>query len=124
MDRDSATSHPYSSMVNEERAPDGSARDSDLEDARLVARVGAATVLLTDGKTVRLRELWAGQPTVIAFVRQFGCLFCHELVHSLAASAAQIMSKRARLVIVGNGSVEQATSQAASRSARSRPSSS
>ena len=63
---------------------------------------------LTDGKTTRLRDLWSGQPTVVAFVRQFGCLFCHELVHSLADSAERIVGKGGRLVIVGNGSVEQA----------------
>lgn len=81
---------------------------SDAEDARLLARVGAANVLLVSGKTSRLRDLWAGQPTVVAFVRQFGCLFCHELVSALAGAAPEIVQKNARLVIVGNGSVEQA----------------
>jgi len=109
IERDSAALHPGSILAGPRAStPEETAGDGDLDDARLVARVGAATVQLTDGKTVRLRELWSGQPAVIAFVRQFGCLFCHELVHSLAASAEKIASKRARLVIVGNGSVEQA----------------
>lgn len=78
------------------------------DDNRLLARVGGSTVLLASGETTRLRDLWAGQPTVVAFVRQFGCLFCHELVSALAGNAERIRARRARLVIVGNGSIEQA----------------
>jgi hypothetical protein len=78
------------------------------DENRLLARVGAATVLVASGESVRLRDLWSGQPTVVAFIRQFGCLFCHELVSALAGSATRIVEKNARLVIVGNGSIAQA----------------
>lgn len=89
-------------------APAPPSAASDAEDARLLARVGAASVLLVNGQTSRLRDLWAGQPTVVAFVRQFGCLFCHQLVSALAVAAPHIVERNARLVIVGNGTVEQA----------------
>lgn len=89
---------------------DGPAPDAGLgsDDNRLLARVGAATVVLVNHETVRLRDLWSGQPTVIAFIRQFGCLFCHELVSSLAGNAERIRERNARLVLVGNGSMAQA----------------
>lgn len=79
-----------------------------VEADRLVAQIAAASVLMLDGKTTRIRELWRDAPTVTGFVRHFGCLFCHQMVEELVKSVPHILESRARVVIVGNGSLEQA----------------
>jgi hypothetical protein len=75
---------------------------------RLVAQIAAASVLMLDGNTTRLRELWREVPTVTGFIRHFGCLFCHQMVEELVAGVPYILERGARVVIVGNGSVAQA----------------
>jgi hypothetical protein len=75
---------------------------------RLVAQIAAASVLTLDGKATRMRELWREAPTVTGFVRHFGCLFCHQMVEELVAGVPHVLGRGARVVIVGNGSIEQA----------------
>lgn len=106
--RDGSAPAPTATTASAPPEPSAAAGVGASEDTRLLARVGAATVLLVSSETTRLRDLWAGQPTVVAFIRQFGCLFCHELVSALAGNASRIREKNARLVIVGNGSMAQA----------------
>lgn len=72
------------------------------------AALAAARCLNLDGTPVRLRDTFEGRVTVIALVRQFGCLFCHEIVAELIASAEDITRAGGQLVIVGSGSVNQA----------------
>lgn len=79
-----------------------------VEADRLVAQIAAASVLTLDGKATRIRELWRDAPTVTGFVRHFGCLFCHQMVEELVKTVPHILEKGARVVIVGNGSIEQA----------------
>lgn len=38
-----------------------------------------------DGADVRLGDLWATRPLVLAFVRHFGCVFCREHVKELGS---------------------------------------
>ncbi|HVU05704.1 MAG TPA: peroxiredoxin-like family protein [Polyangiaceae bacterium] len=75
---------------------------------RLVAQIAAAPVVTLEGTTTRIRELWKSAPTVTSFVRHFGCLFCHQMVEDLVASVPAVLARGARVVIVGNGSLEQA----------------
>lgn len=83
--------------------------DVDREAAeRVVAHLGAAQVLALDGKVQRLRDLWRGAPAVTTFVRHFGCLFCHQMVSDLILHIPQIIDRGARIVIIGNGTLEQA----------------
>lgn len=79
-----------------------------LETDRVVAQMAAAHVVQLDGSTVRLREFWKDTTAVTGFVRQFGCLFCHQMVHDLVVHTPEILRRGCRVVIVGNGSVEQA----------------
>src|SRR6185503_3010754 len=46
--------------------------------------------------------------TVTTFVRHFGCLFCHQEVDDLLECLPRISRRGARVVIVGNGSIDQA----------------
>ena len=83
--------------------------DLDLVDQdRLVAGVAAATVLTLDSRRVRLREIWGDDVVVTIFLRQFGCLFCHRAIAEIVAIVPEVIAAGARLVFVGNGSVNQA----------------
>ena len=75
---------------------------------QLAALVAVAPLLDLHGRAASLRESWRSAPTVTGFVRHFGCLFCHEMVDTLVAAIPEIQSRGARLVVVGNGNVDQA----------------
>jgi hypothetical protein len=75
---------------------------------RIVAQIAASQVLTLDGEQLRLRDLWRDGTTVTSFVRHFGCLFCHQMVHDLVATVPRILNRGGHVVIVGNGTVEQA----------------
>lgn len=74
----------------------------------MAVRVAAATVLGIDGSRLRVRELWRDAPAVTTFLRHYGCLFCHEMVAEVIAATPELIERGARVVLVGNGSVEQA----------------
>jgi AhpC/TSA antioxidant enzyme len=78
------------------------------ETDRLVAQVAVAQVQGLDGKTHRLRDLWRNATSVTTFVRHFGCLFCHQMVGDLVEHLPGILERGARVVIIGNGTLEQA----------------
>jgi peroxiredoxin len=71
-------------------------------------RLASAIVLDLDGGEVRLGELWAERAVVLVFVRHFGCIFCKQQVAELAPVAGDIAARGAELVVLGNGTVEQA----------------
>lgn len=73
-----------------------------------VQALAAAKCLDLDGRSVRLREAFAEKPTVLALVRHFGCLFCHELVSELITESDRIARAGGHVVVVGPGSLEQA----------------
>ena len=75
---------------------------------QLVPYVATASVQTLDGTVVQLRELWRTGVTINIFLRQFGCLFCHELVQNVLDSLPALLEHGVQAVIVGNGSVEQA----------------
>lgn len=79
-----------------------------VEQDHLVAHLAAVQVLGLDGNPVRIREFWRSATTVTSFVRHFGCLFCHQMVHDLVLSVPTIIARGAKVLIVGNGSMEQA----------------
>lgn len=74
-----------------------------------IQALAAARCLDLEGRSVRLRDAFGGKPTVLALVRQFGCLFCHELVSELIAESDRLLAAGGHVVIVGPGSLEQAT---------------
>lgn len=74
----------------------------------LASRIGAAPVCRLDGETAPLRSFWQQAVTVSVFVRHYGCLFCHEAIHDLALATPSILKTGARIVVVGNGTIEQA----------------
>ena len=68
----------------------------------------ALTLLTTTGEQVPLSALWADGPVVTFFVRHFGCVFCREQVAEVRAARADFERAGARVVVVGQGSVEDA----------------
>lgn len=86
-----------------------------VSDDMLAAAVAATRVLGLDGSPTRLRDAWGGKTVVHVFVRQFGCLFCHEMVASLIDLAPRVVARGSHVVVVGSGSVEQAARFAAAK---------
>jgi AhpC/TSA antioxidant enzyme len=78
------------------------------DNERWAVRVAAANVLGLDGVPIRVRDIWRDGPTVTAFLRHYGCLFCLQFVHDVTVAAPEIIARGARLLLIGNGSVEQA----------------
>jgi hypothetical protein len=75
---------------------------------RWLAPVATAHVLTLEGERVRLREYWRDAPVVTGFLRHYGCLFCHQMVEEVVKAVPDIVAKGARVVLIGNGTVEQA----------------
>lgn len=84
--------------------------DAELQsdDHQWAIRLAASTVLGLDGNRVRVRDLWQGGVTVTAFLRHYGCLFCLQFAHDVVEAAPQIIARGADLVLIGNGTVDQA----------------
>jgi peroxiredoxin len=55
------------------------------------------------GADVRLGDVWKDRPTILAFVRHFGCVFCREQVTELNREKAKIDQQGGQLVVVGSG---------------------
>jgi hypothetical protein len=79
-----------------------------VEGDRLVANIAVAPVLTLSGQKALLRDFWRRSVTVTSFVRHFGCLFCHQMVHDLVKAVPDILRRGARVIVVGNGSINQA----------------
>jgi peroxiredoxin len=80
--------------------------DPDAE--RQAIRMAAASVVGIDGKTVRIRDVWSQGPTVTAFLRHYGCIFCLQFVHDVLDVAPEILARGAGLLLIGNGTLDQA----------------
>jgi peroxiredoxin len=79
-----------------------------LEYEPFIAYIAAAQVIDLEGHTRLIRDFWRSRTTVTSFVRHFGCLFCHQMVHDLVQAVPTVIERGAQVLIVGNGSVEQA----------------
>lgn len=95
-------------VVGVPHAPPVTPELEDVDGEQWVARVAAAQVLSLDGQLVRLRTLWSEAPTMTAFLRHFGCLFCHQQVHDVLAAVPAIVARGARVVLIGNGNTTEA----------------
>lgn len=66
----------------------------------------ALSLPLLNGQS--LAELSASGPVLLVFLRHLGCIFCHELLASLGAAAAELEQAGFHLVFVHMGTDEQA----------------
>jgi peroxiredoxin len=57
----------------------------------------------TEGRTVRLSGYWTAQPTVLVFLRHFGCTFCREQVAQLRREYARFREAGVEIVCVAQG---------------------
>jgi peroxiredoxin len=63
----------------------------------------AATVLDEEGEPYALRELIAGRPCLLIFLRHFGCIGCSENVHDLGPRLAELEHMGLQTLFIGNG---------------------
>ena len=65
-----------------------------------------ADVSLRDstGETRRLGDYWAEQPTVVVFLRHFGCLLCRENAALLNERYDDIKASGSEVIAIGTGS--------------------
>ncbi|NWG05502.1 MAG: AhpC/TSA family protein [Chloroflexi bacterium] len=61
-----------------------------------------------DGAPVRLSSFWMRQVLILAFTRHFGCPQCKEMVDQLVKVLPEFMAKNLGLVIVTQGTPEEA----------------
>src|SRR5262249_14231314 len=75
----------------------------------VVADTGAGKALADlrlvddEGSLHRLGDAWAGRPTVLAFLRHYGCIFCRLRVAQLMKRSGEIRAAGAGLALLGRG---------------------
>lgn len=84
------------------------ADDETWENEAMVAALAAQRVMALDGSIVRLRHVWGERPVAQIFLRQFGCLFCHQMVAAVLGAAPAIARAGGHVVLLGCGTPEQA----------------
>jgi peroxiredoxin len=69
-----------------------------------------AEIALPDqhGDPIRFRDLWRDGPAVLVWLRQFGCPFCRAYARDLNRARSRFSAAGARLVLIGQGSQEDA----------------
>jgi peroxiredoxin len=67
------------------------------------SQLAATRILDLQGNPVRFSMLYANGPTMIVFVRHFGCIFCRERVRALTACIDGLDGLGYDAVIIGNG---------------------
>ena len=70
--------------------------------------LGDVVVKDESGGDVRLRELWSDRPTVLVFLRHYGCTHCRIYVSQLDRERERFDEAGVRLAVVGQGRPEQA----------------
>lgn len=65
--------------------------------------LASCKVLDRQGREIVLASLWAEGPTLLVFLRHFGCLCCSEQVTELAPRLGELHQLSIRTVFVGNG---------------------
>jgi peroxiredoxin len=73
------------------------------------------SVFDTEGKPVQLSALWMKKTLVLAFTRHFGCPQCKEMMDELHAAQPDLAARGLALVIVTQGTPEQAKAFCADR---------
>ena len=61
-----------------------------------------------EGRRVRLGQLWADRIAVLVFVRHFGCVLCRQQIGDITPLFDRVKAMGADLIVVGQGSVEEA----------------
>ncbi len=70
--------------------------------------LASSSVLDTEGRAVTLGALFGERALVVVFLRHFGCLFAKQQIDELVRRYAELRAAGAQIVVVGNGSVEEA----------------
>lgn len=78
------------------------------EGEALVAALAAQRVHSVGGTELRLRHVWGDRPVAQVFLRQFGCLFCHQMVSTVLSLGPEIARAGGHVVLIGCGTPEQA----------------
>ena len=73
------------------------------------------SILDSDGKPVKLSKYWKRKTLVLAFTRHFGCPQCKEMVDELTTVRPELKKHGLGLVIVTQGTPEQAKAFCAER---------
>lgn len=60
-----------------------------------------------DGTPVRLSDYWKQQPTLIVFLRHYGCIFCREHLYDLEKEYAALKASGVQVIAIGQGTPEQ-----------------
>lgn len=76
-------------------------------------KVPDATVSDLEGNQVSLSSLWTARPTILTFIRHFGCPHCRRLLARFNQAYQDILDAGAQIVAIGMG--DQAGSQQFSR---------
>ncbi|PPS02390.1 hypothetical protein GOBAR_AA18279 [Gossypium barbadense] len=67
------------------------------------------TVFDLNGNGIPISDLWKDRKAVVAFARHFGCVFCRKRADYLASKKDVMDKSGAALVLIGPGSIEQAS---------------
>ncbi|MHB1499854.1 MAG: AhpC/TSA family protein [Candidatus Dormibacteria bacterium] len=73
-----------------------------------ITELGEIQVLSPEGDRLALKQLWAAGPTIAVWLRHFGCQYCLQQVATLTAALPSIEACGGQLLLIGNGSPEQA----------------
>lgn len=66
-------------------------------------------LLEVTGRPIPLSTFWEASPAVLVFLRYFGCPFCQAQVVTLRDDRERFVEAGAALVLIGQGSVDEAT---------------
>ena len=61
------------------------------------------TLKTIEDQSILFSSLYQDQPTLIFFVRHFGCIFCRERVESLKETLPLLDTHHLKAVVIGNG---------------------
>ncbi|KAG8484023.1 hypothetical protein CXB51_023245 [Gossypium anomalum] len=66
-----------------------------------------------NGNEIPISDLWKDRKAVVAFARHFGCVFCRKRADYLASKKDVMDKSGSALVLIGPGSIEQASAPTA-----------
>ena len=65
--------------------------------------LSTSRILTLDGEPVQVSTLWSDRTIVLAFIRQYGCLFCRQQVVELNERRPEIEAAGGTIVLIGCG---------------------